>query len=276
MPSRVSGTLTTMCSSIAGDVVPFAHHAREVGGRDLAAHRPLDDVADLLQVLPEIAGLLREQRRVGRHAVEDAERGDRLDVLDAAGVDEELHGGLLELQMQDADCRQRACIQCRLQSLRRHSSTRFDAALTLPALIDRLHDVNVPPAGADGVFEGGVLNRRRRDRLERLGRLDAAQDEVARQILFRVRLPNQADPFRRSDRREILSARPAETCRRASCTRRGRLAFEREVARPSPRCAPRSSAPRPSRCGCRYVGSKRRARQRLVRERHRHRRCRGR
>ena len=56
-----------------GDVVPFAHHAREVGRDDLAADRPLDDVADLLQVLAVVARLLRQQRRVGRHAVDDAD-----------------------------------------------------------------------------------------------------------------------------------------------------------------------------------------------------------
>ena len=74
------------------DVVPLAHHAGEVGRRHFTADRSLHDVADLLQVLPEIARLFREQRRVGGHAVDDAERGDRLDVLDAAGVDEQFHG----------------------------------------------------------------------------------------------------------------------------------------------------------------------------------------
>ena len=74
------------------DVVPLLHHAGEVGRRHLAADRTLDDLADLLQVLAVIARLLGEQRRVGRDAVDDADGGERFDVLDVAGVDEQFHG----------------------------------------------------------------------------------------------------------------------------------------------------------------------------------------
>ena len=55
------------------DVVSFAHHAGEVGRHHFAADRPLDDVADLLQVLAVVARLLRQQRRIRRHAVDDAD-----------------------------------------------------------------------------------------------------------------------------------------------------------------------------------------------------------
>ena len=71
----------------AGEIASLAHHARGVGGHDLGADRALDDLADLLEDLAIVAGLLGQQRRIGRHAVEDAERGERLDLLQVAGVD---------------------------------------------------------------------------------------------------------------------------------------------------------------------------------------------
>src|SRR5581483_9526590 len=73
----------------------FADHAREIGRRHLSAHRSLDDVADLFQVLADVARLLRQQRRVRRHAVDDAERGDGFDVFDASGVNEQFHDSFL-------------------------------------------------------------------------------------------------------------------------------------------------------------------------------------
>ena len=79
------------------DVVPLLDHAGEVGRGHLAADRALDDLADLLQVLAVVARLLRQQRRVGRDAVDDADGGQRFDVLDVAGVDEEFHGQPLHL-----------------------------------------------------------------------------------------------------------------------------------------------------------------------------------
>src|SRR5262249_46174158 len=77
------------------DVATFAHHAGEIGGGHFATHWTLHDLADLLQVLAEIAALFREKRRVGRYAVKDAELCNRFDVLDAAGVDKDFHGSLL-------------------------------------------------------------------------------------------------------------------------------------------------------------------------------------
>src|SRR5262245_62375660 len=100
------------------DVTSLLQHAREVGRGHFAAHRALDDVADPLEVLPEVARLFRQERRVRRHAVEDAQRGNRLDVLDAAGVHKEFHEELLARRILD------------------HlavSSTRADGGLRLPA-----------------------------------------------------------------------------------------------------------------------------------------------
>src|SRR5438128_5285912 len=105
------------------DVAPLAQHAGVVGRRHLAADGTFHDVANPLQVLAEIARLLREERRIRRDAVEDAERGDRFDVLDAAGVDEDFHGvPFLTFS------------PLILNHYRATSSTRSDHALELPAL----------------------------------------------------------------------------------------------------------------------------------------------
>ena len=75
-----------------GEIVSLPYHPGKVGRGHFAAHGPLDDVADPLQILSEIARFLGEERRVRRHAVENAERGERFDVLDAAGIDKKFHG----------------------------------------------------------------------------------------------------------------------------------------------------------------------------------------
>jgi hypothetical protein len=74
-----------------GEIAAFADHVLEVRGENLGAHRSLDDPADFLHRLPIIAGLLRHQRRVGRHAIDDAEERELLDLLDIAGIHEEFH-----------------------------------------------------------------------------------------------------------------------------------------------------------------------------------------
>src|SRR5687767_4332033 len=70
-----------------GEIAPLAQHARGVGGDDLGADRAFHRLADLLEDLPIVAGFLGHQRRVRRHAVENADRGERFDVLQIAGVD---------------------------------------------------------------------------------------------------------------------------------------------------------------------------------------------
>ena len=61
------------------------------------ADRPLTISQIFLRICAVVARLLGEQRRIGRDAVDDAERHERFDFLDVAGVDEELHGILLPL-----------------------------------------------------------------------------------------------------------------------------------------------------------------------------------
>ncbi len=90
-PSFVNGTLTTMCLSIVGELATLAEHAVESVATTSALVGPLHDLADLLEDLAIVARLLRQQRRVGGDAVDDAERHERFDFLQVAGVDEELH-----------------------------------------------------------------------------------------------------------------------------------------------------------------------------------------
>src|SRR4029079_4464052 len=74
-----------------GDVVAFANHAGEVGRDHFAADWTVDDVADLLEVLPVIAWLFREQRWIGSDPIDNADRRERFDVLDVSTVNEEFH-----------------------------------------------------------------------------------------------------------------------------------------------------------------------------------------
>ncbi len=90
-PSFVNGTLTTMCSSMAARSRPSRIIPAVIGGDHLGADRALHGLADLLEDRARIARFLRHQRRVGGDAVEDADRGERLDLLQVAGVDKQLH-----------------------------------------------------------------------------------------------------------------------------------------------------------------------------------------
>src|SRR4029453_16123531 len=76
----------------AGEIAPLAQHPFVVLRHDFGAGRAVDDVADALQVLAIVARLLRQQRRVGGDAVDDAERHQGFDFLDVPRVDEEFHG----------------------------------------------------------------------------------------------------------------------------------------------------------------------------------------
>ena len=87
-----------------GEVAAFANHAGRVGGHDFGADRSLHGLADLLEDLAVVAALLRQQRRVGGHAVEDAERGERFDVLQVAGVDEQLHADSVRRRLLASGC----------------------------------------------------------------------------------------------------------------------------------------------------------------------------
>ena len=63
------------------ELAALGDHAGRVGRDDLGAHRPLHELADLLDDRARVAALLRQQRRIRRDAVDDAERHQRLDVL---------------------------------------------------------------------------------------------------------------------------------------------------------------------------------------------------
>ena len=75
-----------------GQLAPLLHHAVGVGGDHLEAHRAIDDPADLVDQVAERPLLLGDQRRVGGGAVEEAHRGDFLELVHAAGVQKDLHG----------------------------------------------------------------------------------------------------------------------------------------------------------------------------------------
>src|SRR5580765_2160959 len=66
-PSFVNGTFTTMCSSLAA----FTDHPVGIGRDNLGAGRSFDDLADLLQDGFVVAAFLRQERWIGRDAVDD-------------------------------------------------------------------------------------------------------------------------------------------------------------------------------------------------------------
>ena len=74
-----------------GEVAALLHHALGVGRHDLARDRAVDRLADLDQDLLGVARLLRQQARVGGDAVHDAERRGLADLLEARGVQKDLH-----------------------------------------------------------------------------------------------------------------------------------------------------------------------------------------
>ena len=74
----------------------FGEHPVDVLGDDLSGHGAFRDPADLLQDLVVRHALdLREQRRIGGHAIEDAPAVDGPDLVDLGGVEEELHRATL-------------------------------------------------------------------------------------------------------------------------------------------------------------------------------------
>ena len=76
----------------------LSHHSFEVGGYDLGAHVPFDDVADFnvmtVAVLRTPDVLFGHQRWVGRHAVQNAQFVRLADLLQIGCVDEEFHDSI--------------------------------------------------------------------------------------------------------------------------------------------------------------------------------------
>ena len=93
-PSRVNGTFTTTCSSIFASSRPSAIMPGASVATTSALTGPCTSAADLLDDRARVAALLRQERRIGRDAVDDAERHERLDVAQIAGVDEDFHEDL--------------------------------------------------------------------------------------------------------------------------------------------------------------------------------------
>ena len=77
-PSGVSGTLTVTLGAILASRRPSASIGSYWVERDLGADRAGDDPADLGHDLDEVAAALGDERRVGRHAVHQAGRGQSL------------------------------------------------------------------------------------------------------------------------------------------------------------------------------------------------------
>src|SRR5262249_9285988 len=75
-------------------LLAFLHHALEIGRHHLETHVAGDDRADLLDEGPERALLLGDQRRIGRHAVDDTERHAFLDLAEVRRVEKDLHHAL--------------------------------------------------------------------------------------------------------------------------------------------------------------------------------------
>ena len=76
-----------------GQPLALGDHARGIQGGHLAADRPLDHVADLLEQRVGVgAAFLGHQAGVGGHAVAHAHGLDFLDGLEVGRIDEELHG----------------------------------------------------------------------------------------------------------------------------------------------------------------------------------------
>ena len=83
-PSRVNGTLTTTCSSIVARSRPSAIMPSASVATTSALTGPCTSWQIFLMISRGSPPLLRHQRRIGRDAVDDAERHERFDVLEVA------------------------------------------------------------------------------------------------------------------------------------------------------------------------------------------------
>jgi hypothetical protein len=63
------------------------------GRDDFSRDRTLDDIADLLGDIGDLAARFEDQRRIGGNAVEQSQIVQLTDILDVGGVDKKFHGG---------------------------------------------------------------------------------------------------------------------------------------------------------------------------------------
>ena len=92
-PSSVSGTLMQILSAILARHLGFLHHLLVFGGDDFGRNRALDDAADFLGDLGDVAAGLQDQRRIGGDAVEQPEIVQLADFLHIGGIDKKFHDG---------------------------------------------------------------------------------------------------------------------------------------------------------------------------------------
>ena len=63
-----------------------------VGLNDLGGDPTRDQGGDLTQLRQRVLAFFRQQRRIGRHAVDESETLIALDLFDRSRIQEELHG----------------------------------------------------------------------------------------------------------------------------------------------------------------------------------------
>ena len=96
-PSFVNGTFTTTCGSIVASSRPSRIMPSASVDSTSALTGPLTISQMRLTISRLSPGFFRHQRRIRGHAVDDADGDVGFDVLDAAGVEKELHGSSLWL-----------------------------------------------------------------------------------------------------------------------------------------------------------------------------------
>ena len=74
-----------------GEAQSLANHALGVGADGLGGDGTVDDRADLLDDLAEIAAFLGDQAGIGGDAVHLAPAGGLTDLIEIGGVEKELH-----------------------------------------------------------------------------------------------------------------------------------------------------------------------------------------
>ena len=184
------------------ELAALGDHAGRVGRDDLGAHRALHEPADLLEDRARVAALLRQQRRIGRDAVDDAERHQRFDFLEIAGIDEELHDAHSILRRRDHGIGERA--------------DAFDVNR------DRVAGPDRPDAGR-GAGGNDIARQQRHDGRDELDQLGNREDQLARaRVLAQVAVDVAATCRSRPSRPTAMHGPTARTCRSpcSACTGR--------------------------------------------------------
>ena len=96
MPSSSIGTMTMMLSATFARSRPSAIHPVGSTATTSALNGTLTDRAPIRQVISRIGVgiLLREQRRIRRHSIDEAHAGGPHDLRQRSGVEEDLHSAI--------------------------------------------------------------------------------------------------------------------------------------------------------------------------------------